>query len=264
MIVITMKLPAFDVMGSIAIAEIPNGVDEKEAARKILETNRHIRSVYKKVSAREGTFRIRKIKLIGGENKSVTVHKENGILLEMNVRKVYFSPREGTERMRIVEKVNALKPRAELGMVFFSGIGGTPILLSKRTSTKYIVGIDINPDAVRYFSKNITLNKVSNVLAVLGDVRKETRKYYGKCDFVSMPLPETGWKYLRHAIRCLKTRGICFFYALSSEEDLYGKWIKKIHSVSKQLGRKAVIIEKRKVLPYAARIWKIRIDFQID
>lgn len=254
----------FDIIGDIAIAEVPEGAKARDVAKIIMESNRRVRTVYKKSSAREGIFRTRKLRLIGGENNPITIHKENGILLKMDVKKCYFSPREGTERMRIMEKIKSFtRNSGKTAMVFFSGIGAFPILISRRTGIGECFGIELNPDAVKYFRENIALNKAINVIPVSGDVSKEARKFHGKCDFVIMPLPETGWKFLSYAIRCLKPEGICFFYAISDEKDLYGKWKKKIASSAKKLRRKVKVLETRKVLPYASRKWKVRLDFSV-
>lgn len=254
----------FDIIGEIAIVELPVGMKPREASGTIMSENKRVRTVFAKASPRGGVYRTRKLKLIGGANNPITIHKENGILLKMNVRKVFFSQREGTERMRIMDKINSFfttRNHAQLAMTFFCGIGGTPILISKKTNVKQSVGIDLNPVAIKYFRENIALNKSQNVTAILGDVKKEARKFYGKCDFVTMPLPEAGWKFLPNAIRCLKPGGVCFFYAISDEKDLYGKWLKKIKSSARKLGRNVKILETRKVLPYASRKWKVRIDF---
>lgn len=259
-----MSLPAFDVIGDIAIAEIPKNMKIAEAAKMIIENNKHIRAVYKKSSARAGEFRTRKLRLIGGEKISETIHKENGIQMKLDVKKCYFSPREGTERMRIVERINELNPDAESFVSFFCGIGPMPLTIAKKTHVKNVTGIDINPDAIKYFRKNIILNKISNATAICGDVKKESKKFYGISDFVHMPLPETAWKFLPYAIKCLKPGGICFFYAFSPEKDLYSKWIKKIEAAAKKQNRKVKILETRKVLPYASRVWKVRIDFKVD
>jgi tRNA (guanine37-N1)-methyltransferase len=165
--------------------------------------------------------------------------------------------------MRIVERIITLKPNAEMFLAFFCGIGPMPITVSKKIPVRNVAGIDINPNAIKYFKENIKLNKISNCKAVLGDVKKEARNFYGRCDFVAMPLPETGWKFLPQAIRCLKPGGVCFFYAFSPESYLYGKWIKKIEAAAKKQKRKIRILETRKVLPYASRVWKVRIDFKI-
>ena len=260
-----MGLP-FDIIGEIAIAEVPEGAKPRETARRIMEKNKRVRTVYRKASGREGIYRTRRLRLIGGLSDPVTVHRENGICLKMDVRKVYFSPREGTERLRLAERISSIfssRP-ACVGMTFFSGIGATPILLSKKTSTRSLVGIELNPHAVKYFRENIALNKAANVCSVLGDVRKEARKFNGICDFITMPLPETGWKFLATAMRCLSPRGVCFFYAISGEDDLYCKWERKIKHVANKLGKNPVFLERRKVLPYSSRKWKIRIDFRLE
>jgi tRNA (guanine37-N1)-methyltransferase len=258
-----MTMPAFDVIGEIAIAEIPKDMKTRDAAKLIMEKNNHIKSVYKKGSARLGEFRTRKLRLIGGEKISETVHKENGLQFKLDVKKCYFSPREGTERMRIVERVNELNPNAELFMTFFCGIGPTPITIAKKTQVKQVAGIDLNPDAIKYFKENISINKISNATAICGDVKKEIKSFTGKCDFISMPLPETSWKFLSYAIKCLKPNGVCFFYAFSPEDDLGSKWLKKIEAAAKKQNRKIKILEIKKVLPYASRIWKTRIDFSV-
>ena len=257
-----MKLPAFDIVGDIAIVEIPEDVDEKKIARKIKKVHKRIKTVLKKASNRYGAFRLRKLKLIGGINKSVTIHKEFGCLYKLNVRKVYFSPREGTERSRIVDKINKYGLYG-LTLVFFAGIGPYAIMIGKKCNVKKVVGIEINPIAVKYFKENIKLNKLDNVEAILGDVAKESKKFYGKASYVVMPLPESGYKYLPQTIHSLKKGGICFFYGISDENDLFDKWVVKIKKVAKNLGRRIKILDKRKVLPYGVRKWKVRIEFKV-
>lgn len=258
-----MKLPAFDIIGDIAIVEVPEGVNEKEVAKEIMKIHKRVKTVFKKASERYGKFRLRKLKLIGGVNKSITVHKEFGCLYKLNVRRVYFSPREGTERSRVVEKINEYGLDG-LVLVFFAGVGPYAIMIGKECTVEKIVGIEINPVAVKYFKENIKLNKLKNVEAILGDVKGETKQFYNQASYVVMPLPESGYKYLPQAIRCLKKGGVCFFYAVSNESDLFDEWIEKIKTIGKKLGRKIEILDKRKVLPYGVRKWKVRIDFKVE
>lgn len=258
---------AFDIIGNIAIFESNDDENEKRIAEEIMKKHKHVIAVYKKSSLREGEFRLRKLKLVCGRNISITTHKEYGCLFKLNVRKVYFSPREATERMRVVEKINEYKKTidnlGERAIVFFAGIGPYAIMISKKCNLNEIVGIEKNPVAIKYFRENIKINKVNNVLAIFGDVKEESKNYKNYADFVVMPLPENGWKYLKHAINCLRINGICFFYAIGEEKNLYENWENKIIEICKNLGKNVKILEKRKVLPFAPRRWKIRIDFQI-
>lgn len=233
-----------------------------------MKRHKNVIAVFKKASSREGEFRLRKLKLIAGKNIAVTIHKEYGCLFKLNVRRVYFSPREATERMRIVEKINEYKKLqnnlGENAIIFFAGIGPYPIIISKKCELREIIGIEKNPSAIKYFKENIKLNKVKNVFPVLGDVKEKSAEYKNFADFVIMPLPEDGWKYLNDAILCLRNGGICFFYAISEEKNLYEKWEEKIISICKEIGRNITILDKRKVLPFGVRSWKIRIDFQVE
>ncbi|MEM5868783.1 MAG: methyltransferase [Candidatus Aenigmatarchaeota archaeon] len=261
-------MTSFDIIGNVAIFEPKDKEDDKRIAEEIMKRHKNVIAVYKKVSGREGEFRLRKLKLVSGRNISVTTHKEYGCLFKLNVRRVYFSPREATERVRVAEKINEYKKfQNNLGekvLVFFAGIGPYPIIISKKCTVKEIVGIEKNRVAIKYFKENIKLNKVKNVRAILGDVKEKSKEYRNFADFVIMPLPEDGWKYLEDAISCLRKGGVCFFYAIGEEKNLYDKWEDKIFSICKSAGKNFRILEKRKVLPFGVRTWKIRIDFQIE
>ncbi len=251
---------SFDQVGCIAIIEIPEELKrhEKVIGNTVLELHKNIKTVFKKASPRSGQYRLRKLKLIAGANKSITEHKESGCRFLVNVRTCYFSPREGTERMRIAEKVR----KGERVMIFFAGMGPSPIIISKKTKASDVIGIEINPACVRYFRRNIALNKTHNIKVIQGDVKKEAKKYYGSCDRVAMPLPETGYKYLSHAIRCLKPKGIVHFYFISHENEI-NKWKKIVRREASKLKKKAKIKEKKKILPYGPGIYKWRIDFTV-
>lgn len=255
---------SFDVIGdknkAVAIIEIPNEIKkhEKEIALALMKLHKNVKSVLLKASPRRGIHRIREFKLIFGNKNTVVVHRESGCAFKLDPRKVYFSPRESAERLRIAEKI---EPN-EIIMVFFAGVGPFPIVIAKKTKAKKIIGIEINPKAIRYFKENITLNKVKNVIAIKGDVKKSSKRFFGKCDRVLMPLPEKAIDYLEEAVNCLKEKGIIHFYCFSKEDEIE-KWREKILAIINKLNKKAEFLEFRKVLPWGPRIYKYRMDFVI-
>ena len=105
-----MKLPSFDIVGSrekaVAIIEMP---EDRETAKKIAEEimriHKNVKTVLGKVGERKGEFRIRDYEVIMGEEDTEVVHKEYGCFFKLDPRKVYFSPREATERQRIASLV---------------------------------------------------------------------------------------------------------------------------------------------------------------
>jgi tRNA (guanine37-N1)-methyltransferase len=144
---------AFDVVGEIAILEIDPelGKKEKIIAQTLLEMQKNIKTVVKKVGIHSGKFRLQKLKIIAGKRKKETIHKENMIRLKLNAEKVYFSPRMATERKRIMEQI---KPGEEI-LIMFSGCAPYPCVLAKNTKAKEIYGIEINPAAHKYALENV-------------------------------------------------------------------------------------------------------------
>ncbi len=94
---------SFDSVGDIAILEVSPQLQKKEKfiAQAVLSQNPAIKTVLKKVGRHAGKYRIQKTKFLAGKKTKEAVHKENGVLMSLNVEKCYFSPRLSTERMRV-------------------------------------------------------------------------------------------------------------------------------------------------------------------
>jgi tRNA (guanine37-N1)-methyltransferase len=254
---------SFDILGSrekaVAIVEIPQELRKYrlKISRAIMSQHRNVKSVLDKGSPRKGVFRIRDYRILAGSKNTEVVHAESGCRFILDPREVYFSQREGTERLRIASMVK----NREKVMVFFAGIGPFPLIISKKTGAEKIVGIEINPKAVNYFEKNIELNKCRNVFAVMGDVSKVSGNYIG-FDRLIMPLPELSLKYLPEALHCLKKGGIIHIYVFAAEDDLQ-KIKSCIRSCSRKSGKKISFLGKTNVLPYGPGIWKMRLDIKM-
>ncbi len=253
-----MEIPAYEVIGSrekaVAIVEIPEEreKEEKKIAESIASRHKNVKTVLKKESERKGVFRKRKYKKLFGRSSEVK-HKEFGVKYELDPRKVYFSPRDGAERNRILKFIQP----GNVVMVFFAGVGPYPIMISKKTEASRVTGIEKNPQAVKYFKRNVKLNKV-DVEVVYGDVKKKARPYYNSCDHVFMPMLENCKKYLTDAKKCLTKGGLIHFYCVVENGD-YDYWIKRIE---KKLG-KIKVVDKQKVHAYAPGKEKSRISFRV-
>jgi len=253
---------SFDVIGHIAIIEIPEKLKKKKKliAKLIMELNKHIKTVLEKASERRGVYRIRKYKFLAGEKKLETFHKEYGCIFKLDPTKVYFSPRELTERQRIASQVK----ENEVVMVMFAGVAPYAIQIAKKQpNVKEVIAIEINPIAAKYAKENVILNKVQDKVKVIeGDVREKCKDFYGKCDRVVMPLPMGSEDFLDIAVNCLKKEGYIHFYNWGSEPNLFENAEKIIERLGK-LNVKYKIINRRKVLPYAPRKWKVCIDLYV-
>ncbi len=255
------KSPSFEIIGEIAIVEIPEErKDERSIARDIMRNHPRVRTVLRKTSEREGEFRLRKFRPIIG-SMTETTHKEHGCSFVLDPTKVYFSPRESTERERIAKMVR----RKEDVMVFFSGVGPYCVIIAKKAGVRSVHGIEANPDAHRYAVENARINKVGDVFTpILGDVKEKSRKFFGKMDRVVMPLPKEGYRFLHQAIKCIKPKGgIVHFYCVEHENELWKNSVTLAKAAAEKAGRKVRIVKKRKVLPYGPGSWKVCIDFWV-
>lgn len=168
-----MKLPSsYDIIGDILIFEIReklNTKQEKEIANRLLKLNKNIKVVAKRSDIHKGKYRTRKIKILAGENRKETIHKENGVKIKLDVEKCYFSPRLSQERLRIAKLIK----KNESILCMFSGVAPYPLTIAKNSKAREIYGIEINPIAHKYALENARINRLANIHLFKGDVKKK-------------------------------------------------------------------------------------------
>ena len=208
---------SYDLIGDIAILDIPNELQKKEKtiATQLCKTHPHIKVVCKKIGNHYGKFRKQRLKIIYGEKRKETIHKENNILLKLHTEQCYFSPRLSYERMRIAKQVK----KDENILVMFSGTGPYTFGLAKNTKAKSIIGIELNPTAHKYALENQILNKATNTQCLLGDASKLVQPLKTKFDRILMPLPKGAENFLSTAYKAAKESTIIHFYDFQHESD---------------------------------------------
>lgn len=251
---------SMDVIGSIAILEIPSELEknEKIIAEEVLNNNKRIRTVLKK-GRHDGIFRTQKLEYLAGENTKEAVCKENNVLLKMNVEKVYFSPRLSSERKRIC----GLIKEPEEVLVMFSGCAPYVCVIAKNTPAKKVVGIEINPEGHKYALQNIVLNKLYNAEVLLGDVKQVVPKLGKKYDRIIMPLPKSASDYLDVALGASKEGGVIHFYDFQKEGE-FDKSVEKIMKACEASGRKCKILGITRCGQSAPREFRICVDFMVE
>ncbi|AEC50926.1 hypothetical protein PNA2_0007 [Pyrococcus sp. NA2] len=247
---------SFDVIGNIAIIEIPDVLKEysREIGEAIIKVHKNVKAVYMKGGKVEGEYRVRSFIHIAGEKITETIHRENGIRLKLDITKVYFSPRLATERMRIFR----MAKEGEVVFDMFAGIGPFSILLAKKV--RLVFASDLNPWAIRYLEENMRLNKVKNVIPILSDAKRICIK----ADRIIMNLPKYSHLFLEHAMKCVKNGGVIHYYGFGPENDPYAEHITRIIEVGNKLGLKVKILGKRIIRNYAPRQYNIAIDFSVS
>jgi tRNA (guanine37-N1)-methyltransferase len=256
-------ISSYDILGSRekAIAIIEETENPKEVAKQIMKEHKNVESVLMKLSERKGVQRKREYELILGDTNTEVVHKENYCRLKLDPQKVYFSGREGTERLRIAKRV---KPE-ETVLVMFAGIGPFSILIAKnQPEVEKVPSIEINPEAVEYMEESIRLNKVEDkVIPIFGDVRRKAQNWFNRCDRVIMPLPHKAREYLELASECLKPKGgIIHLYIIEPEEKVQENVRELMKDFQEKTNSKSSY-NIRKVLPYAPGVYKYCVDIQV-
>jgi tRNA (guanine37-N1)-methyltransferase len=181
---------SYDIIGNIAIIKQrrASASNAQTIAKAIMSVHKKVKTVAAQTSPVAGDYRLRNLKHIAGENRTTTIHKENGYLFHVDVEKCYFSPRLCHERMRIAKLV---KPN-ETVVNMFAGVGCYSIAIAKHAPTAKVFSIDVNPTAIQFMRENIRLNRVyTKVVPLLGDSKIIIeRQLQHAADRVLMPLPE--------------------------------------------------------------------------
>ena len=248
---------SFDTIGDIVILEIPDNLQDKkqiigDAALKFTKR----KAIYMKKSAIKGTIRIRDLEFLSGVDDSVTIHKEHGARLKLDVKEVYFSPRLATERKRVMENVED----GEKILDMFCGIGPFPIVIARNKNVD-IIAVDINEEAIKYLNENIKLNKLKgNIETKCGDIREVSKSFNMKFDRIIMNLPGLAYTFLDIAVELIEDGGIINYYEFS---DSYEQGIKRLKDACNNVGKKVEIINTRKVKSTSPGEWHVAIDGKI-
>ena len=179
------------------------------------------------------------------------MYTEHGLRMKLNVETCYFTPRLGTERMRIAQLVQS----GEKVLVFFSGVGPYPLVLAKYSKASLIMGVEKNPVAHHYALENC--KKYLHVILYNMDAHDFT--YPEKFDRIIMPLPTSAEAFLPVAVKHLKKNGVIHFYTFAAEEDIPKKPLDLIRQKIPSFDVLSVV----KCGQYAPKKFRVCVDFTV-
>ena len=252
---------SFDIIGDVVIVEIPEGLEahKKEIGQATLQFTKR-KTVYMKKSAVKGVTRVRELELIAGEDNPITIHKEHGTRLKLDVKNVYFSPRLATERKRVQEATND----GEEILDMFAGIGPFPIVIAHEKNVN-ITAVDINEYAIKYLNENIKLNKLAplaHITAICGDTNEVAlNELKGKkFDRLIMNLPGLAPEFLDLAVSLCKDGGVIHYYEFS---DGFSQGIERAQIACEKQNKEVEILNTRKVKSSSPGMWHVAIDCKV-
>jgi tRNA (guanine37-N1)-methyltransferase len=199
-----------DVVGDIAIVRLDGfgSKEKRQVARSLLLELKNVKVVMEQEGGIEGEYRLRKLRHLAGEKRTLTVHRENGCAYRVDVGRCYFSPRLSTERLRVAEGVG----RDERVLNMFAGVGPFSILIARRAGAR-VTSCELNPYAARLHAENDVMNKVDALVSVVnGDAADLPAATKTRFDRVLMPHPSGADRYLPTALKLAKKGGMIHYY----------------------------------------------------
>ena len=184
-----------------------------------------------------------------------TINKENGCLFKLDLAKVMWSKGNVAERLRVAREV--LDGERVIDM--FAGIGYFSIPISVHSNASEVISIEINPDSYEFLCENIKLNKVDNIVPILGDCLNETPKYMA--DRIIMGYVKTTHYFLKTAINSLNKGGVIHYHETVPEKLIDTRPIQRI--ISNASNRDVELIKINKIKKYSPGVWHIVVDVRI-
>ena len=222
---------SFDIIGDVVIVEIPEDLEahKKEIGQATLQF-------------------------------TITIHKEHGTRLKLDVKNVYFSPRLATERKRVQE---ATQDGEEI-LDMFAGIGPFPIVIAHEKNVN-ITAVDINEYAIKYLNENIKLNKLApaaHITAICGDTNEVAlNELKGKkFDRLIMNLPGLAPEFLDLAVSLCNDGGVIHYYEFS---DGFSQGIERAQIACEKQNKEVEILNTRKVKSSSPGMWHVAIDCKV-
>ncbi len=234
------RLPrSFDIVGDIAIIRI-NDRDllryANEISSAIMKIHKRVRAVYSRGPAR-GLLRVQALEHLGGERRTETIYRENGLRFSVDIASMYVNPRLGGERLRIAMEVRD----GELVLDMFSSYGAFAINIA-RIRRCSIVASDINPIAVYHMKRSIYMNRlVGEVMPVVSDANSAPPR--GSFTTVIADNPTNILESIGVIADMLIRGGRAYIYALTDDPDGMGRKIEELSGARLSVSSYSVVRE---------------------
>ena len=221
-------------MGDIAVVSLVPELEpfEREIGAIILDLHKTVRVVAKRDGQYSGEFRTLPLRVIAGEERLTTVHRENGVTLHLDLAQVYFSVRSAHERARIA----ALVQPGERVAVLCSGVGPFPLIIGRHSGVREVIGIEMNPVAHEYALRNLQANRALRTVRFLeGDAGQVLPSQGRLFDRILVVLPCGGEVLLPAALDALRPGGVLHFYDMQAK-GCHSATVAKVEAACRERG----------------------------
>ena len=255
------ELPtSYDTIGDIILIKLQeNLLDYKEKiGESLLKTNKNIKTVCL-TKPIKGELRIRDLEVIAGKKCTKTLHKEYGLKFEVDVSKIYFSPRLSAERKRIA---NLVRP-GEIVVDMFAGAAPFSIMIAKYAHPKIVYALDKNKNAVEYALYNIKRNNLLDKIEIIHTDAKKVHSIFNqkrvKANRIIMNLPFSSFLFFKYALKIIANSCIIHYYDILQEEKIKGR-VEELKKIAKENKISLTNFNVRRIKTYSPREFYMGID----
>ncbi|MGA8604382.1 MAG: class I SAM-dependent methyltransferase family protein [Thermoplasmata archaeon] len=192
-----------------------------------------------------GPERRRKVERIAGSGSWRTRHKENGVELEVDLERAYFSPRLAREHARVAEEVRVGERVYDL----CCGVGPFSATIAHVGRAERVTAVDSNPDAIALLRETLARHAFGGRVAPVGSSLEEFLPGATPVERVVLNLPHEGIKYLPSVARTVTARGRLYYYEVTPRTELAERGVALVNSLA-PVGKFA-LVNGRVVHPYS-------------
>lgn len=207
----------YHVIGDIAVLSLDPELEgyKEEIASALLNQCNYIHTVLNKTSRLQGEERVAHFEVLAGTGNTITAHKEFGFIYHLDVARVFFNSRLGSERMRVA---NAVKDGEDV-LVPFAGSGPFVVPIAARGAR--VVALEKNRDACLWLAGNARQNRVQDKIAVVnGDAFRMAELLKTDFDRVVVPTPYGMDRIIKTALQMVKAGGWLHFYTFKKRHQI--------------------------------------------
>ena len=211
------ELPrSFDIIGDIVLIRLPDTLEarKEEIGQALLQFVPSARIVGLDRGV-HGPERRRRVERIAGEGPWRTRHRENGVDLEVDVERAYFSPRLAHEHERVAAGVR----EGERVYDLCCGVGSFALKLARDGRASSISAVDSNPDAIALLRSTRARYPWGERIEVVQAPIEQFLPSRGAVERVILNLPHEGIKYLPLVARTIAPRGRLHYYEVTPRAE---------------------------------------------
>jgi tRNA (guanine37-N1)-methyltransferase len=208
---------AFDVVGDIVLIRIP---DELRArAREIGDALLEFVPGARLVGADRGvhgTERTRSLEVLAGTGGWTTRHRENGIELDVDLDRAYFSPRLAREHARVASEV------AEGDRVYdlCCGVGPFSLTIARDGRAREVTSVDSNPAAIALLRTASARQRFATPIRPVEARVEDFVRSVPSVERAILNLPHQGIKYLPSVARTVAPGGRLYYYEVTARAEI--------------------------------------------